>query len=582
MLRATLAVMVPIAIAIQGVTGAKAAPAAGPCAEIVAACRQAGFVPGGRPTGEGLQADCVRPIVMGSAQPRRAAKPLPQIDPQVVAACRAANPRFGGNVEPPAPPNSPAAAQPGALTPPPLPAGAKRPNIVFVLADDFSLDLVQYMPNLLQMQKDGVTFANYFVTDSLCCPSRSSIFTGRYPHNTGIYRNTGADGGYLAFRSRGHEEITFATSLAAAGYRTAMLGKYLNGYQPRQHAAAPGWNEWNVGGNAYKEFDYDLNQNGKVVHYGRQPVDYLTDVVSAQAVGFIKQQTAAAPFVIEIATFAPHAPYTPASRDADAFPSLRAPRTPAFNAEPDAGAPRWLARLLPLSPTDMARIDTDYRKRAQSVLAIDTMIGALQRALAEAGAADNTYFVFSSDNGYHMGEHRMMPGKMTAFDTDIRVPLIITGPGVSRGVAVQEIVQNIDLCPTFTDLAVAAPIPEADGRSLVPLLRGTKVEDWRTLALVEHRGPMREIADPDLPAPRSGNPTTYEAIRSSTSLYVEYATGEREYHDLTADPHEMRNTYSSRSDEEKSRLHAALGAVRTCRGRDSCRAAERLGGTNGQ
>jgi N-acetylglucosamine-6-sulfatase len=238
--------------------------------------------------------------------------------------------------------------------------------------------------------------------------------------------------------------------------------------------------------------------------------------------------------------------------------------------------------LLPLSTADMARIDTDYRKRAQSVLAIDAMIGALQRALVETAAADNTYLVFSSDNGYHMGEHRMMPGKMTAFDTDIRVPLIITGPGVPHGVTVEEIVQNIDLCPTFTDLAVAAPLPEADGRSVVPLLRGTKVEDWRALALVEHRGPMREIADPDLPAPRSGNPTTYEAIRTSTSLYVEYATGEREYHDLATDPHEMRNTYSSRSDEEKTRLHATLDAVRTCRGRDSCQAAERRGGTNGQ
>src|SRR5215470_3899878 len=120
MLRATLAVIVPITIAIPSVTAVKAAPSGRPCAEIVAACRQAGFVPGGRRTGEGLQADCVQPIIAGAAQPRRAAKPLPQVDPQVVAACRAADPRFGGTNEPPAnpPPNSPAAAQPAALTPP--------------------------------------------------------------------------------------------------------------------------------------------------------------------------------------------------------------------------------------------------------------------------------------------------------------------------------------------------------------------------------------------------------------------------------------------------------------------------------
>jgi N-acetylglucosamine-6-sulfatase len=224
-----------------------------------------------------------------------------------------------------------------------VPAGTKRPNIVFVLADDFSMNLVQFMPQVRQMQKDGVTFANYFVTDSLCCPSRSSIFTGRYPHNTGIYRNVGPDGGYLGFLKRGHERVTFAAALAAAGYRTAMLGKYLNGYQPRTHAVAPGWSEWDVAGNGYGEFNYDLNQNATINRYGRAPADYLTDVVSAAAVAFIKQ-SAGTPFMVEVATFAPHAPYTPAPRDADAFPGLTAPRTPAFNAAPNADDPTGCAR----------------------------------------------------------------------------------------------------------------------------------------------------------------------------------------------------------------------------------------------
>src|SRR5262249_49332634 len=153
------------------------------------------------------------------------------------------------------------------------------------------------------------------------------------------------------------------------------------------------------------------------------------DVVSARAISFIKQ-AAGTPFMVEIATFAPHAPYIPAPRDADAFPGLRAPRSPAFNAAPDADAPKWLAALPPLTDADAAKIDADYRKRAQSVLAIDAMIAALQAAVAESGQADNTYFVFSSDNGYHMGEHRMRPGKMTAYNTDIHVPLIVTGPRV--------------------------------------------------------------------------------------------------------------------------------------------------------
>jgi arylsulfatase A-like enzyme len=210
------------------------------------------------------------------------------------------------------------------------------------------------------------------------------------------------------------------------------------------------------------------------------------------------------------------------------------------------------------------------------VLAIDAMIGALQQAVAAIGAADNTYFVFSSDNGYHMGEHRMTPGKMTAFDTDIHVPLIVTGPGVPAGRTVEEIVQNTDLCPTFAELGVATAPPGVDGRSLAPLLRGEKPEGWRTLALVEHRGPVRNVADPDLPGSRSGNPPTYEAIRTATSLYVEYADGEKEYHDLTSDPHELHNTFASLPDERKAALHAALAAVANCHDAAGCRAAERV------
>jgi N-acetylglucosamine-6-sulfatase len=617
-----IAAICQIMMALAGASAAHA-QAAGPCREIAAACREAGFTQGGARTGDGIVVDCVRPIMLGAAQPRRATKLLPQIDPQVVDECKARNPDFGqlGRQAPPAratpssppppvgaeplpvpPPQAgdgksiypPRLAEEGRAEAPALPAGAKRPNIVFVLTDDLALNLVQYMPNVRTMQQDGVTFANYFVTDSLCCPSRSSIFTGRYPHNTGIYRNTGADGGYQAFVNRGHERVTFATALTAAGYHTAMLGKYLNGYQPQRNPAAPGWSEWDVAGNGYRGFGYDLNQSGKVVHYANRPQDYMTDVLAAAAVNFIKQQTPDTPFMIEIATFAPHAPYTPAPRDADALPGLRAPRTAAFNAAPDPAAPKWLTGHPPLSEVDVAMIDNDFRKRAQSVQAVDAMIGALQQAVAAIGAADNTYFVFSSDNGYHMGEHRLMPGKMTAYDTDIHVPLIVTGPGVPAGRTVDEIVQNIDLCPTFTELGYAAAPPSVDGRSLAPLMRGEEVEGWRTVTLVEHRGPIRNLADPDLPdlryAPRiaeavrrGGNPTTYEAIRSASALYVEYADGEKEYHDLVADPDELRNTYASLPDERKAALHAALDAVQTCRGAAGCQAAEhveRIAGRN--
>jgi arylsulfatase A-like enzyme len=196
--------------------------------------------------------------------------------------------------------------------------------------------------------------------------------------------------------------------------------------------------------------------------------------------------------------------------------------------------------------------------------------------VAAVGAQSNTYFVFSSDNGYHMGEHRLMPGKMTAFDTDIRVPLIVTGPGVPAGRTVDEVVENVDLCPTFAELGGATTSPNVDGRSLVPLLRGEKVEDWRTVALIEHRGPNNDPSDPDAPAARSGNPTTYEAIRGKASVYVEYADGEREYHDLARDPDELRNDYSSLPVERKASLHTMLDAFKGCHDAKSCAAADRL------
>jgi N-acetylglucosamine-6-sulfatase len=355
-----------------------------------------------------------------------------------------------------------------------------------------------------------------------------------------------------------------------------MLGKYLNGYEPPRDAPALGWTFWGVGGGAgYRELLYNLNENGQVVRYGIQPADYLTDVLSGLGVRFIRQSSGT-PFLIEIATYAPHAPYVPAPRDADALPGLQAPRTASFDAAPDANAPSWLRRRSqPLSDADKALIDRDFRKRAQSVLAVDKMVGELQEAVAASGQANNTYFVFSSDNGLHMGEHRLMPGKMTAFDEDIRVPLIVTGPGVPAGRTLDAIVENIDLCPTFAELASTAAPANVDGRSLVPLLHGQKVAAWRTVALVEHHGPNKDPTDPDLPAARSGNPTTYEAIRLPTSLYVEYSDGTKEYHDLKTDPAELRNTFASLSSAEKASLSTTLAAISTCHDATACWAAAR-------
>jgi len=458
----------------------------------------------------------------------------------------------------------------------------ERPNIVFVLTDDLSWNLLPYMPHVQAMQRAGLTFTDYTVSDSLCCPSRSSIFSGRFPHDTGVFTNTGKDGGFNVFHSRGEENHTYSTALRAAGYRTAMMGKYLNGYRPASTEGGvspfvpPGWDEWDVADDGYPEFNYVLNENGHVARYGDSPNDYLTDVLSAKARSFVVSAAAAhAPFAIEVATFAPHFPYTPAPRDADALPGLTAPRGASFDQLP-AGAPSWLAGRPPLTPQETAGIDADFRRRAQSVQAVDAMIGHLEDTLKAAGLAQNTYLVFGSDNGYHMGEYRLTPGKMTAFDADIEVPLIVVGPGVPAGGTTTAVAQNIDLAPTFEQLGGATIPAEVDGRSLVPLLNGQTAGDWRTAALVEHHGPVADPTDPDVPGRDSGNPTTYEALRTPDATYVEYANGETEYYDRTRDPDELANIAAQLPPAQRNTLHSTLQALRNCHDGASCWAAGHL------
>ncbi|MEV6846021.1 sulfatase [Actinoplanes sp. NPDC051411] len=444
----------------------------------------------------------------------------------------------------------------------PAPRPSKT-NIVMVLTDDLSMNLVQYMPHVIALEKRGTTFANYTVTDSLCCPSRSSIFSGRFPHDTGVYTNSGKDGGFQTFKSRGEESSTFATDLQHAGYRTAMMGKYLNGYLPGDKYVPPGWTEWDVAGNGYPEYNYNLLSNGQIQHYDHSPAAYLTDVVSAKASSFITGSVSAGkPFLVEVATFAPHAPYTPADQDKDKFPGLKAPRTAAYDVLP-ADPPAWLADRAPLTGAEQSAIDTAFRKRVQAVQAVDRMIGSLESTLDRAGVADHTVVVFTSDNGYHMGEHRLNPGKQTAFDTDIQVPLVMAGPGV-RPASVSKPAENIDLRPTFDALAGVTAPADVDGQSLVPLLAGSPPANWRTAALIEHHGPDNDPKDPDHPAPNSGNPTSYEAIRTTGYTYVEYADGNREYYDHQADPDQLHNTVHGLPADRLADLHQTLLGLQAC------------------
>jgi arylsulfatase A-like enzyme len=217
--------------------------------------------------------------------------------------------------------------------------------------------------------------------------------------------------------------------------------------------------------------------------------------------------------------------------------------------------------------------------RVQSDKAIDDMIGAVRAELKRLGLDANTYVVFSSDNGYHMGEYSLRPGKMSAFDTDIRVPLIVVGPGVVAGRSIGEIAENIDLCPTFTELAGAPTPPTADGHSLVALLRegAAPAGQWRRIALIEHHHPGPDKTDPDLPEPKSGNPPSYEAIRTPDAMYVEYSDTANEvgFYDLKTDPLELHNIAASLPPGQLEKWHAALQANAACRGAQACWAAQK-------
>lgn len=458
-----------------------------------------------------------------------------------------------------------------------VPASAAHPNIVFVLTDDLSTDLVRYMPHVLALEKHGTTFTNYTVTDSLCCPSRASIFTGRFPHDTGIFTNGGPDGGFGTFYRRGEEQTTFATALERTGYRTALMGKYLNGYVPGHRLGAkrpyvpPGWSEWDAAGGGYREFNYHLNQNHKVVRYGSRRSDYLTDVLARRATQFVSTcPIAHQPFFLELATFAPHRPYVPAPRDKHAFPGLTAPRPASFDRLP-LHAPPWIAHLPSMSHEQVSHVDWVFRRRVQSDLAVDRAIGDLESTLQRLGDSSDTDIFFSSDNGYHLGQHRLLPGKMTAFDTDIRVPLVAAGPGVAVDHICPAVVQNVDLAPTFEALAGLAPAPGIDGHSLVPLLRGRLPRHWRTAALIEHHGPVNETtAGPDLESELSQNPPSYDAMRTATYVYVEYADHSRELYDLVRDPDETDNLVPQLSPRAAQMLHDSLRALASCHGAVAC------------
>jgi N-acetylglucosamine-6-sulfatase len=476
--------------------------------------------------------------------------------------------------------------------------GSHRPNIVFILTDDLDVDLgsLAYLPATRRLiGEQGATFASFYVPVSLCCPSRSTILLGQFVHNHQVYGNDPPSGGFFKFQELRHDRATIATALRAAGYRTALLGKYLNGYpDPKDRAyVPPGWDEWVVpsNDNAYAGTNYELNVNGRLEPHGAKPEDYLTDVLAGRAVDFVRRSRE--PFFLYLAPYAPHKPAIPAPRHAQLFPGLRAPRTPSWNEVDVADKPAPYRDAPPLTPANVDYLDRLYRRRIQTLQAVDEMVARLVAALAEAGRLDDTYLFFTSDNGFHMGQHRLLASKYTAFEEDIHVPLLLRGPGVPAGRAIDALAETVDLAPTFAEIAGAKLPRDPDGRSLVPLWLPSPPAAWRQAVLIEQREfPAGEAAaeEPAGTAPRLGrrgvlepsdgaaipgakpNPA-YVGLRTRRFKYVEYTDGERELYDLASDPHELENLQAKADPALLARLAAILARLRACAGA-SCRAAD--------
>ena len=445
---------------------------------------------------------------------------------------------------------------------------SNQPNFVVVVVDDLDTASVAHMPAVKRHLVDqGATFSRFFATTPLCCPSRASILRGQYAHNHGVLRNTGEDAGFAAFIASGHESTTLATLMDDAGYQTALVGKYLNGYSfagEERTYVPPGWDFWAAGVDhaAYDGFRYELNVNGELVRYGNDDSDYMTDVLAGYAQDFLATATSNnAPFLLYLAPYAPHSPSTPAPRHQGRFAGATAPRTPAFNEHSIKDKPDWVRDTPRMRESKIKRVDADYRRRLESLLAVDEMVNAMMRQLEQAGVLETTYVLFLSDNGYFLGEHRQPHGKDAPYDAASRVPMIARGPDIPADSTVDALALNIDLLPTVLDLAGLTAPSFVDGRSIAPIARGD-ARDWRQSALLEGFGKETE----SLEGTESSTPP-FRALRGEDMLYVEYETGERELYNLRKDPYELTNLVRGADKSLLRALSRQLGTLSSCAGR---------------
>ena len=448
-------------------------------------------------------------------------------------------------------------------------------NVVVILADDLDWAAFNQIPRLAALKQQGTTLSNFVVTDSLCCPSRTSLMRSQFVHNHQVVSNVKkTGGGWEKFQSLGLEKDCLPTWLQKSGINTSLIGKYLNGFPnatPTENYIPPGYDYFVTStskNQAYQGFNYTLNENGTLKNYGNMPKEFMNTVLLKSATNYIGQVKS--PFFMEFASYNPHTPAPFDPKYAGTHPSDTVPRTPSFNM---AGTNEvgWLAAHPVLGPNRVENMDRLWRKRLRSTESIADTYEALQARLKASGHAKDTLIIVTSDNGYHAGVHRLATGKQTAFAEDAVVPAVFIGPGIAKGAVISKTTSMVDLGPTISKIFGAKAPSYADGRDLMPLLLGAADTPWRTATLTESLSRTLP-GDPDyspLEAPE------FHALRSENWLYIEYLNKDVELYNLKTDPYEMNNVQASTNPVIVSQLHAQLVAMKRCSG-PSCRIADAM------
>jgi arylsulfatase A-like enzyme len=443
-----------------------------------------------------------------------------------------------------------------------------QPNIVLIVTDDQAASTLAHMPFVQRdLVQQGLSFENFILNDPVCCPSRVTILLGQYLHNHQL--EVGHPGGCAyRFLEDQDERQTIGARIQSAGYRTGLVGKYLNSHKEylESQMGKPGsplltgWDDYHVLTGFTRYYNFFSDENGEFVHHDEKPLLYQTDYLSQRAQAFIRDAASQAkPFFLYIAPQAPHAPTDPALRHHQTFERARAPRVASFNQE-DVSTQPSLQQVPRLNRRAVAEVDRRYRRHLDALQAVDELVRDVIATLEDIGAADHTFLFFTSDNGYHFGEHRIAEGKATPFEESIRFPLIVRGPGVPRGRVVQELVSNVDLHPTLLDLIGLTSAPAVDGLSLRPLLRdAAEAPVWRDAVLIESVAENRN----------QGVPAFY-GIRTRRHKLIRYRNGARELYDLVNDPYETTNVIDSAPPGLRAALGKRLDELLACSG-ESCR-----------